>query len=111
MLFEIRMSPQLHRWFYGYHASRFIPEVRYGGFRPSVFIETRLGVAFFLMTANLAATALWRTRTRVRRLPPAGVMAYLSVILVLCKSLAALAYGAVLMPLVRLTEADGFNSA
>ncbi len=104
MLFEIRMSPQLHVWFYGYQPSSFLQEMRFGGFRPVVFIGHGLGVAFFTMTATLAATALWRTRTRVRRLPPAGVTAYLSVILVLCKSLAALAYGAAATLLVRWTK-------
>ena len=103
MLVEIRMSPQLHRWFYGYHASGFDTGVRYGGFRPSVFLENGLVAAFFFMTANVAAAALWRTRTRVRKLAPAGIMAYLSAILILCKSLGALVYGAVLVPLVRLT--------
>ena len=38
MLFEIRMSPQLHRWFYGYDSSDFIQAVRDNGFRPMVFM-------------------------------------------------------------------------
>ena len=104
MLFEIRMSPQLHRWFYGYNPFGFATQMRYGGFRPSVFMENGLVTAFFAMTAMVAATAFWRTQTRVLKLPPAKITAYLGAVLVLCKSLGALIYGAVLVPLVRLTR-------
>jgi hypothetical protein len=104
MLFEIRMSPQLHYWFYGYHPFGFATQMRYGGFRPSVFMENGLVTAFFLMTATVAATAFWRTQTRVWKLPSARITAYLGAVLVLCKSLGALIYGAVLVPLVRLTR-------
>jgi hypothetical protein len=101
MLFEIRMSPVLHQWLYGYSSFGFVTGMRYGGFRPSVFLENGLVTAFFLMTTAVAATAFWRTRTRVKKLPPSGVTAYLSTILILCKSAAALVFGAVLIPLVR----------
>ena len=69
-----------------------------------VFVENGLVAAFFVMTAVVAATAFWRTRTKVRKLRPAPITAYLSVILILCKSLGALVYGAVLVPLVRWTK-------
>jgi hypothetical protein len=104
MLFEMRMSPQLHYWLYGYYPFGFITQMRYGGFRPTVFMENGLVTAFFAMTALVAATAFWRTQSRVRKLPPTGIMFYLSAVLVLCKSLGALLYGAVLVPLVRLTK-------
>ena len=104
ILFEIRMSPQLHLWFYGYNPSQFLQQMRNGGFRPVVFIGHGLGVAFFIMTATLAATALWRTRTRVRRFSPARVTAYLGVILILCKGIASLLYGALVASLVYWTK-------
>lgn len=103
MLFEIRISPQLHYWLYGYQPSQFLQQIRLGGFRPVVFIGHGLSVAFFAMTATLAATALWRTRTRVLRFSPARVTAYLSVILLLCKGMASLMYGAAMAPLIRWT--------
>ena len=65
MLFEVRMSPQLHRWVYGYSVLSFAVEMRYGGFRPTVFMTNGLVVAFFTMTTVVAAAAFWRTRTRV----------------------------------------------
>lgn len=102
LLFEIRMSPQLHFWFYGYYPSDFIQQVREGGFRPMVFMGHGLIAGFFAMTAALAATVLWRAKIQVVRGAPGGVItAYLGVVLFLCKSGAALVYGAVLMPLVR----------
>jgi hypothetical protein len=101
---EARMSPQLHYWFYGYYPSQFLQQMRTGGFRPTVFIGHGLSVAFFIMTATVAATALWRTQTRVQWLTPAGVFGYLSGILILCKALTSLLYGAVAVPLVRLTK-------
>ena len=101
MLFEVRMSPQLHFWFYGYHPSDFDQEMRGGGFRPMVFMGHGLLAALFAMMTAVAAAAFWRTHTRVLRLPAAGVTAYLSVVLVLCKSLGALVYGVMMVPLVR----------
>lgn len=104
MLFEMRMSPQLHHLFYGYTPFGFATQMRYGGFRPNVFLDNGLVAAFFAMTAMVAATAFWRTQTRIRKLPPAINTAYLGAILVLCKSLGALIYGAVLLPLVGLAR-------
>src|SRR4029078_1483761 len=62
MLFEIRMSPQLHSWIYGYFPSQFAQAMREGGFRPVVFMGHGLPVAFFAMTAAVASAALWRTQ-------------------------------------------------
>ena len=50
MLFEVRFSPQLHYWFYGYYPSDFIQGMRDGGFRPMVFMGHGLLAAFFTMT-------------------------------------------------------------
>ena len=104
MLIEIRLSPQLHYWVYGYAPSNFDQEMRDGGYRPMVFMGHGLLAAFFMMTAVVAATALWRARIRVAPAPPITVAAYLSVLLVLCKSMGALLYGLVLVPLVRLAK-------
>jgi hypothetical protein len=101
MLFEVRMSPQLHTWVYGYFPHQFAQAFRDGGFRPVVFLGHGLLVAFFAATTVIAAAAFWRTETRLLRLPPAGITAYLTGVLVLCKSLGALIYGVVLGPLVR----------
>ena len=106
-LFEIRMSPQLHTWVYGYFPHSFGQQMRGGGFRPVVFMGHGLLVSFFVFTTATAAAALWRTNTqviRMVRLPPGGITAYLSTLLVLCKTASATIYGAVLIPLVCFTK-------
>lgn len=101
MLLEIRVSPQLHVWVYGFFPHSFEQQMRDGGFRPVVFLGHGLLVAFFTVIALIATTALWRTQTRFWRLPAVAAPAYLGVVLVLCKTLGALVYGLGLVPLVR----------
>ncbi|MBT1515631.1 hypothetical protein KIP88_34695 [Bradyrhizobium sp. SRL28] len=100
MLFEMRFSPQLHAWIYGYLPSDFIQQVRAGGYRPMVFMGHGLIAATFLFMTVAAAAALWRTNTRLGQVSSAGATAYLSVILVLCKSAGAALFGIVVVPLI-----------
>ena len=95
------MSPQLHTWIYGYFPHSFAQQVRGDGFRPIVFLGHGLGVAFFAMTTVVAAAALWRTQARVFKFSTGAITGYLSVVLLLCKSLGAFVYGAIGAPLVR----------
>jgi hypothetical protein len=104
MLFEVRMSPQLHTWLYGYFPHSFLQQMRGEGFRPVVFIGHGLGVAFFAMIALVAAAALWRANERLLRLQSGVITAYLGVALLLCKSLGSFVYAAVAVPLVRFTS-------
>ncbi|MEJ1938927.1 hypothetical protein WDZ92_52685, partial [Nostoc sp. NIES-2111] len=92
MLFEVRMSPQLSNWIYGFFPSTFASEGRYGGFRPVVFMINGLSAAFFLSTAFVAAIGLWRAKINLVRLPPLAVNGYLGVVVLLCKSAGALVY-------------------
>jgi hypothetical protein len=104
LLFEIRFSPQLHFWLYGYYPSDFIQEMREdGAFRPMVFMGHGLVASFFAMTTVVASAALWRTNDRVFGIRATGGFTfYLGTVLYLCKSGAAMVYGLVLTPLVRL---------
>jgi hypothetical protein len=109
ILFEIRMSPQLSSWVYGYlpPSTSFAAEMRYGGFRPVVFMGNGLIVAFFMMTCVVASAAYLRIQTRVVRFAaPSAVSIYLSTILVLCKTAAAISYAAVLGMLVRFARPE-----
>jgi len=100
ILFEVRMSPQLQFWIYG-DSRVFVTELRDGSFRPIVFLQNGLVVAFFATTAAVAAASLWRTQTRIGRLPAGVITTYLSFIVVLCRTLSSLVYGGVLIPLIR----------
>lgn len=60
-LFEIRMSPQLNNWVYGFFPHSFAQHIRNGGFRPIVFLNHGLWLSSFLMMATLAAVGLMRT--------------------------------------------------
>lgn len=103
ILFEIRMSPQLSNWIYGFFPSGMASEARSGGFRPVVFMANGLAVASFMATSFLAATALWRTRVAITPVPPGGLSGFLALVIILCKSAGALTYtvlGGVIIRLV-----------
>ena len=94
MLYEVRMSPQLHRQFYGYFPNSFAQQWRGGGFRPVVFMGHGLWVAFFSVIVLIAAAALWEIKVKVRNISAMLTHHYLLFLLVLCKSSASLIYGA-----------------
>lgn len=61
-IFENFMSPQLHRIFYGFNAVEDLSQsIRYGGFRPVVFMEHGLMVGMWMMAGTLCGLWLWRT--------------------------------------------------
>ncbi|MCV2867818.1 hypothetical protein OEW28_04185 [Defluviimonas sp. WL0002] len=102
-LFEVRMSPQLNTWIYGFFQHSFLQHIRQSGYRPIVFLGHGLALSIFLAQTFLAAIALWRARQDVRN---SGVhwllgSAWLFLALVLSKSLGALAiatvFGLILM--------------
>ncbi|WP_417733770.1 hypothetical protein [Roseovarius sp.] len=102
MLLEVRLSPQLNIWVYGYFQHYFEQMIRDGGFRPIVFMYHGLWVAFFTVMAITCAIALAREADGRRRLVLIGAAFYLGVVLVLCKSLGSLIYGIYLAPLALL---------
>lgn len=59
-LIEIRLSPQLHQWLYGFSPQSFDQAMRYGGYRPIVFMQHGLMVGIWMMMATFTAFALWR---------------------------------------------------
>ncbi len=112
-LFEVRVSPQLHNWIYGFFPHDFIQHIREGGFRPVVFLSHGLMVGILLCMAILAALTLWREALRERRAEGQWVFAidrlagplrsrwlfvaiWLAIVLVLSKNLGAVAIAAFL---------------
>lgn len=59
--FELRMSPQLHTWVYGYHQHTFAQSRKGDGWRPTVFMQHGLAVSIFMCSAAVSALWLWRT--------------------------------------------------
>lgn len=98
--FEIRFSPQLNIWIYGFFQHSFEQTMRGGGFRPIVFLPHGLWLAFFVVTSLLAAGALTRICPKPDRHKMIAILVYLSVLLVLCKSAASMVYGLLVLPVV-----------
>ena len=92
MLYEVRMSPQLHRMVYGYFPHQFLQQIRGGGFRPNVFVGHGLPLGILTGFATFASLVLWRRGRSVRGLPPFAVTGYLWVMVALCKTLSAMLY-------------------
>lgn len=91
-LIEVRLSPQMHAWVYGYAQHSWLQVKRAGGFRPMVFMEHGLAVALFLATSIACAWGLHRQVGRIWRFKPRYAAIYLLVVLVLCKSTGALVF-------------------
>lgn len=105
MLVEIRLSPQIHRWVYGYfpHPS-FAQNIRDGGFRPVVFFSHGLALALFTALGLMAVLVFVRMRERILGQKAVLVAAYFSGLLLLCKSLGPVIYTVVFAPLILLTR-------
>lgn len=91
-LFEVRMSPQLHSTIYGFHAHSFGQTIRYGGFRPTVFMKHGLAVGAWMMAATLIGVWLWKAGVikQLWSIPIRWLVAALLLTTVLVKSTGAL---------------------
>lgn len=103
-LIEIRLSPQMNTWVYGFFQHDFSQTVRAGGYRPLVFLPHGLWMALYVLFCMLSAAAL--TRDDTGEIQPRMMFAtlYLFALLILCKSLGSLVYGLLLLPLVLFTS-------
>lgn len=91
-LFEMKMSPQLHRWVYGYFQHDFGMTIRQGGYRPMVFMQHGLMVAMWMATASLAGLWLWQTKSlrRLWGIPAGALVAAMLATTLMCRSINAL---------------------
>ena len=87
-LYEIRMSPQLSNIFYGFFPHSFLQHIRYGGFRPIVFMKHGLMVSLWMANSTIAAFWLWQNRElmRIKGIPMFLLIVPLTFATVLCKS-------------------------
>jgi hypothetical protein len=90
-LFEARMSPQLHRMVYGFANFDFLQSIRYGGYRPTVFMAHGLMVGAWMMAAALISLWLWKTKViaKVWKLPMSWVVALLFATVIIVKATGA----------------------
>lgn len=100
-IFEIRMSPQLSVWVYGFLNQPFYNTVRGAGYRPTVFLHAGLWLALFMAMSTVSAFALWR-KTRRRSWLVGGL--WLFSVLLISNSLGALILAVVFLPIVLLTS-------
>lgn len=96
ILFELRFSPNLHKWIFGYHArADFSQTIRWGGYRPTVFMEHGLAVALLALVVALVAAVQGRLHKRLWGLPSWCWTLYFTAIMVLCRSTGVILFGAV----------------
>ena len=106
VLIEVRMTPQVHRWIYGYHANaNFTQMFRFGGYRPQVCMAHGLAASLFVFACACAATIAARTGTTVSNVlwKWTGKRAAwaLVVAVIVCKSTGVYLYAAIALPLIR----------
>ncbi|MGB8295083.1 MAG: O-antigen ligase family protein [Polyangia bacterium] len=101
---EMRMSPQFHQWIYGYNTGQFDQGIRWGGYRPKVFMTHGLALARFFTVSTLALFVLGKARRILFGLPVRLLAWFQLVVLVLCRSTGAIIealIGVLLVSLVR----------
>lgn len=91
-VWEVRMSPQLNRQIYGFFPHSWAQQIREGGFRPIVFLGHGLYVAMFMCMTVISAGVLSKCKERYYKNFNKYAYIYLGVVLVLCKTWAALIY-------------------
>ncbi|MBI1367302.1 MAG: O-antigen ligase domain-containing protein [Planctomycetes bacterium] len=87
-LFEVRMSPQLHYWVYGFHQSAPQMDHRLGGYRPKVFMQHGIALGLWMSIATSVCLVLWRSRAvkQVMGIPMSYAFWALLVTTVLCRA-------------------------
>jgi hypothetical protein len=95
MLFEVRFSPQLHMWIYGYYPSEFQQAMRGTGFRPIVFMNHGLSVAGWMYACLVSSLALRRAGVTFPNVKTTARIYINWVLLFLAKSFGPIIYGSI----------------
>ncbi len=99
MLLEVRLSPQINVWVYGFFQHDFSQSMRGNGFRPMVFMPHGLWVAFFALMAAMSALIVLRT-SEANRPRNTVIFLYLMLLLYVCKSVGPMVYALGLIPII-----------
>lgn len=111
-LFEVRMSPKLHLMLYGYHPRPdFSQNIRYGGYRPTVFMEHGLEVGVWMLAASMIGVWLWQAGVlkRFANVPMKFILPILIATFILVKSTGA--WGLFALGLMIMFAAKWFRSS
>ena len=100
ILIEVRLSPQLNTWVYGYFPHIFDQQIRFGGFRPVVFMGHSLIVSFFILSALIAYTSIYRIINNKIKITNCMIYVYYCFILIICKSVAMIVYALLYIPIL-----------
>lgn len=100
MIVEAVMSPQMNVWVYGFFQHDFFQTIRYGGYRPVVFLPHGLWVAFFAFMAVAAASVTLRRVAPEDRPKALLTLGYLAAMLLLCRSAGPIIYALAVVPLL-----------
>jgi tetratricopeptide (TPR) repeat protein len=91
---ELRLSPQIHHWVYGFSSpgGTWDMTIRYGGYRPLIFMSNGLEVGMYMVAASLLGFWLWTggVLRQIRGIPFVFPLAALLGTTVMCKSTGAL---------------------
>lgn len=104
MLIEMRFSPQLHNWVYGYYANFFGHTMRGSGFKPTVFMDNGLAVGMFIYGSCFAAAILHRQRQTIGGIPAIVAFGALWLGLLLSRNVGANVYALATLPMVLLVR-------
>ncbi len=96
-LLEVRLSPQMNQWVYGFFPHSWAQHYRGGGWRPIVFMRHGLVLSLFFCMVTIAAAGLMRIDGKKRNSFLAATV-WLFATLVLSKSLGALSITIMLLP-------------
>lgn len=90
-LLEMRLSPQLNYWVYGFHQNQFWRNMRLDGFRPVVFMNNGLMVGMWMATSTVISFWLWLTgEKKLLGVPYPAIFGALLVVTILCKAVYAI---------------------
>lgn len=104
MLLEVRLSPQINTWVYGYFQHMFDQMMRGDGFRPIVFLNHGIWAAMLAFMSLSAALILWKQETGPNRMPLLIAIGFLALTLVLAKTLSMLVYASLFAAVLLLTS-------
>ncbi|MEM0947189.1 MAG: hypothetical protein AAGK37_07265 [Pseudomonadota bacterium] len=97
-LVEMRLSPQLHTWVYGYFPSSFAQHFR-GGYRPVGFLNHGLALGIFLALAAIVVAG--RIRKGIGdRMISIGALVVIYGVLLISKNFGAFLIATVILPIV-----------